>query len=394
MEEALNSSLDSVVGPQAQVETEMVPSRMPGADKSAEDSLPFPALDADALKDPLMTLSPPKAEPKANALADADAVAKVDAPSKSEPEPHEPLAAVVRSTSHLQLVREDSVSEVTEFPDAPPEDAAASRAFGTNPPAGAPEGPAPHPEIEDWTPPLRRQESVIEEAEDLRHHHRAKLRNLSNRVRALTQTGGPQISRAGVSFASRIGETAFAALRRFEKLPRSRQLLWVAAPYCGAIVLAFALFAARSANETPIQPTSDTVELETQAPATPKAPVAAIAPKAEVPIEPETQAPAPVDVVPEVAVAAASEAPAAQSSEPITLSRKSKLFVRADAKSKRPIGLRKGTQVTVFADFPAPEGWRLVQTKKGSVGFVSTLHLEGKKDPRIDKKRRRRRSRR
>lgn len=377
MEEALSSSVDSVASPQAHVETEMVPPRMPTSGSSPDDSLPFPALDEDALKDPLMTLSPPEPAPVPKGPPDARP---------------EPTAAVIQAPSHLQLVRQDSVSEVTEFPAAPEDDATAGRAFGTNPPAGAtPQGPTARRGVEDWTPPLRRQESVIEEAEDLRHHHRAKLRNLSQQIRTLTQTGAPQVSRAGVSLASRIGETAFAALRRFEKLPRSRQLLWVAAPYCAAIVLAFALFAARAGNETPILPASDTVELKTEAPAAPTTPVAAIAPTAgaQMPSDAELAAQA-VIAEPEPEATNEGNAPA----EIVTLSRKSKLFVRADARSKRPISLRSGTQVTIYADFPTPEGWRLVQTKKGTVGFISSLHLEGKKDPRIDKKKRRRRSRR
>jgi len=116
---------------------------------------------------------------------------------------------------------------------------------------------------------------------------------------------------------------------------------------------------------------------------------------AEAPAEPTADAApeAPAPAAEPTADAAPAVADATLPTEARVLPRRSRLFVRADPKSRRPIRLRKGTELTVYPTFPAPEGWQLVQTKKGTVGFVSALHLEGKADPRVDRRRRGRRRR-
>jgi len=129
------------------------------------DLSPFPTLHPDALLDPL------EAQP--------------EAPAPSAPPP---LPLPRAHSSHLRLVPSEpddgaaSADLPTEVPSEPAEDTMESveptpsestppseaRAFGTNPPRGASIVPSPQAPMPEWTPPLRRQESVIEEAAALR----------------------------------------------------------------------------------------------------------------------------------------------------------------------------------------------------------------------------------
>ena len=80
-------------------------------------------------------------------------------------------------------------------------------------------------------------------------------------------------------------------------------------------------------------------------------------------------------------------------SVPLTL--RSALYARPDARSPRTARLRAGHIVTVFPSFPSPTGWVLARSERGTVGFISALHLTGQEDPEVtaaDRARRRRRA--
>lgn len=341
--QASPAPLDPAQAPHGSAQA-FVPTGPDGAAGPREAS-PFPTLHPDTLLDPLQ--EPPQS----------------NLPERATRPPPLPRA----HSSHLRLVSSPPRSSASE-----------GRAFGTNPPRGPTPPPARGPglnaSLDDWAPPLRRPESVIEEAESLRNHRAYQLKKAWAQIAALWPQGAPDGTRALVSVARRLGEATLSVLHRFERLPRRMQVLAVAAPYLAAMGLVAYLLSSRGQ-----EPTAPTVALVVAAPE------AAIAPVVPVPAAP------PADAAPVAAVVAT---PPQWVNEPATLPRASRLFVRADARAKRPIPLRAGTELTVFTSFPAPEGWRLVQTKKGTVGFVSTLHLDDKDDPNVEPRAQPRRRRR
>lgn len=344
------------------------------------DVSPFPTLHPDALLDPLQ--GPPEPQP-------------ASAPP--------PLPLPRAHSSHLRLVpsepdhgagTEDLPPEASAVPAEDtlesPEPAASepapiseARAFGTNPPRGASVIPSPKAPMPEWTPALRRQESVIEEAAALRSGPSRYLKDALRFVRAHAPKG---LTEQLLQLSARCGGAALRILHRFERLPRRQQLFWVGAPYVAAMVLVVLLLSMRSGDEAATQVALTTPPAASQASLNPVPVVQAVLPP-PAPAKPIAEAEAPV------------LAPTPKPPEAVTLPRRTKLFIRADAKARRPISLRAGTELSVFEDFPAPEGWRLVQTKKGSVGFVSARHLDDQPDPQVDaltkrKKRRARRRRR
>lgn len=409
-EARLGRSLGSaVVDPEAEAEAQtrpdadeslpMAPSAVieplvPEEDATPEDdSTPFPTLSESAQQ---MTADPLEAPPDTAAAP-----------------PPLPASEARPSGGHLRLVSEAEPATPPRLegegqPTLPPEDTASGRAFGTNPPRGPTPPPvadrALHAQLEDYTPPLRREESVLEEAEALRHRNLFRLRRWGAGLKASLPDGlvrrapdvralaRPLVDR-GVRAASRVGDVSLVALRRFEKLPRKKQLLWVAAPYAVALVLVGLLIGSSADEEVtplaaePTEPGLVAAPPPAPEPAAEAAEAAAQAPADEAP-EPSS---APERAVLMPAADAAEPEPAGLTTEQVRLPRRTKLFVRADARSRRPIRLRRGTALTVYPDFPTPEGWRLVQTEKGTVGFVSALHLADQPDPRVDRRRRRRR---
>lgn len=412
--------LDQGASPEAKVET-LPP---PGIDE--DDSAPFPTLEASLVDAMADAAAAPPAEPgyddEAQAppplprhlhvveAADSQDTARAPRPH-DEDEGQDDAAPAVDPSARPRSARPRTGSRpaVREHnrPRGP-----SGRAFGTNPPRG----PTPPPtvnealqaQLEDFTPALRREESVIEEAEALRHRnlYRARrwLAKLTGRRPAPSSDGKPAVAQAGLRLASSIGNHTLSALRRFEKLPRTQQLVFALAPYLLALVLVAVLLGS-SGTQAPAPapaeaPAEKIVALDALAPEPPPAtadrptPSDRAEPKTEalaLVAPPPARAPTALDA-PDAAASVPSETTALPSEQRV-LPRRSKLFVRADPKSRRPIRLRKGTVLTVFPTFPAAEGWRLVQTKKGTVGFVSALHLAGERDPKVDKRRRRRRRR-
>ncbi len=157
-------------------------------------------------------------------------------------------------------------------------------------------------------------------------------------------------------------DSSRSALRRFESLPRRKQLMWVAAPYLGAAFLVGLLLALNSAAHGPvaISPISTAIAEPAAPPVTPMPdlqPVTPPAPAVERTPEPPP-APAPEPVLRELPVRAV-------------------LYVRPDIRYNAAAHLRARSQVTVYTDFPAPEGWVLAVSEKGTVGYLEAARLEG-----------------
>lgn len=193
---------------------------------------------------------------------------------------------------------------------------------------------------------LRRDESVIAAAYAARSSPMARAKSFWARTRSSLQDGSH-------SLTSVLGETGLSALQRFEQLPRKSQLLLVAAPYVGALILALVLFQLRGktdgAEALPPPP----------APTPASAVVAAIAPVqlSAAPKEPEPAIVSPPKVTPLHGVKR-------------VLLDKAILLGRPDLDGPQVVKLRPGTSLATFPEFPAPAGWILVQSEKGTVGFL------------------------
>lgn len=244
--------------------------------------------------------------------------------------------------------------------------------------------------------PLRREESVIAEAAALRGGPMVALQKLKKRLGTLSST-------RGLDFVNAVAEVSLRGLERFQRLPRKKQLLWVATPYLCAALLVWVLFEMNRRGDGEAE--GPVVAVDTTAPAA--APANTVVRVRVKPMEPETPeverpeaAPAQVATpevpTPEVPTPeAAREAPTAKTiavepaaaalgGEARVLPVRSALYIRPDAAVAKAARLRAGSKLTVFSAFDAPEGWVLAQSEKGTIGFVSTLHLEGKRDPAID----------
>lgn len=234
---------------------------------------------------------------------------------------------------------------------------------------------------------LRREESVIADAMVVKNDALFRAREYARRASTVA-------AERGVRFASTIGEHSVAALRKFEAMPRKKQLVFVAAPYALAAVLVLVLLQVRS-SEPQAAPANRV---------TPPAPVEA---PVEAPVAAAAAAPAPTPAPEEIPLIAPRPTRAAPTTAPKeedlgrvnigasierTLPRRTRLFSRP-APGKHSARLRKGAAVTIYPDFPAKDGFVLAQSAKGTIGFLSVLHLDGKPDPKIEKKRRNKRRR-
>lgn len=246
---------------------------------------------------------------------------------------------------------------------------------------------------ESSRPVLRREESVLQEAARVRNSPVHRIGRAAGHLRT-------QLSTAGRALAVRVTESGVAAMRRFERMPRWKQVLWVAAPYASALALVGFLMLSRpgavDVMAEPLPAERPTVPIASSAQEGPasanQAPDPAEAQSAALPevgADPDDGAPRI-----EEAEEQTSLAPTRLVRQKITLPRGSALYIRPTAEVIRSARLRAGHVVTIYPDFPAPEGWVLGQSEKGTVGFISTLHLAGQRDPQIDRARRRRKARR
>ncbi len=301
-------------------------------------------------------------------------------------EPHEVAALFARDS---ELVRGISLSDVQHHDARGLDDAArevpSGRSFGSSgrdddaalPGSGRERGPwSTDPRLDIG---LRSPEEVAAEAASLR---RGPLRAL------------------GASLARLFGrglETTFSALVRFESLPRRRQLVWAIAPYVAALGLVLILFgltrgpgeqaplqiAAAPPSEPELDARAGTVVRHRIAPARPgesASRVVTIASRGgmEARSAEELEAEEPADV--------ATPASAAQAmvGEPAVLPVRSALFIRPDVQVARAARLPAGAHLTVYPRFPAPGGWVLAQSAKGTIGFLSRRHLAGQPDPAVE----------
>jgi hypothetical protein len=63
---------------------------------------------------------------------------------------------------------------------------------------------------------------------------------------------------------------------------------------------------------------------------------------------------------------------------------RSALYVAPSPHAPKAAPLKPGTELHVYRDYPAPRGWLLARRPGAEIGFVSALHLEGKRDARLD----------
>lgn len=205
-------------------------------------------------------------------------------------------------------------------------------------------------ELDEVIPPnVRREDSVIAEINAARNEPLWKVgavaRRMSTQIRGAVDV---------------LHDSSRGALRRFESLPRSKQIMWVAAPYVGAAFLVGLLMAL-----------DDEESVEISAVPVP----AAIAAK-----------PAPKPVQAKVVEAPSLPAPAAPKVEREThqLPVHATLYARPDSDLK--VARVKPQLLTVYPDFPTEEGWVLVVTEKGTVGYLEKARLDGDPEPKKGKK--------
>jgi hypothetical protein len=381
----------------------------------AADDSPFPALGPEgAMADPLATLRPVSQETQAEgppplpetppALPAASPIPESEARATNEKSGHLRLVSEPRPEPAPAAKEEAAAEPKRRRPPRAPSRARSTsgRAFGTNPPRTPTPPPVSAPvlkaELDEWTPPLRREESVIQEAAALRGGNLQKARS------ALSGLGARAMS-SGLHAATRVGEVSVLGLRRFEKLPRRAQVAWVVAPYALAALVALVLtLRSGEPEEAPAEATlvSAPVPAEAPAPVT-AAPVMAAAPvaaAAPTPVEGAEPAPSPEALAEAAAVHAAATAkvaaalqvalptpaPAGEAlaGEAKVLPRTSALYRRPDGKRAGAVPLSAGTALQVFPSFPAPQGWTLALTGKGTVGYLSLKHLADQADPALD----------
>jgi hypothetical protein len=198
-------------------------------------------------------------------------------------------------------------------------------------------------------PNVRREDSVIAEIARARSDKLWKVGVVARRM-------STQIKRS----VDVLHDSSRSALRRFESLPRTKQIMWVAAPYLGAAFLVGLLMAFDE---------KETVEITAS-------PVPMAEAKPQAPEVPE---------VPEV-VTQPVKAPEPQGFKKEThqLPVHATLYARPDGELK--IARVRPQLLTVYPQFPTDEGWVLVVTEKGTVGYVEKARLEGDPEPKAKKK--------
>lgn len=226
---------------------------------------------------------------------------------------------------------------------------------------------------------LRRQESVIAEA------HAARA-GVGGRVQGIARNASVAVKdviAGGFEVASYLGEGSLRAVRRFEAMPRRRQILWVATPYAVVIVLVLLLLHLRSpekANAKMIAPqqaaaAAAVIEEPVRVPQPAPDPVSAPVRKAA-----DAQ-PAPV-VVAEKAVekAAEPEAPAKISGTWQEVQALTFLRSLPNPKGAKVTKLAAKSKVIIYREMPSKEGWLVAQKPGAELGYVKATALEPRED--------------
>jgi hypothetical protein len=225
---------------------------------------------------------------------------------------------------------------------------------------------------------LRRDQSVIADAVAARNGL-WKMQSLAKRA---TTDLASALSTIGYLAGRAVTNSSVAAIRRFESMPRKRQIMWVSLPYLVVGCLVLLLLQLR---EVPAQATvivaAPEAQIETHhaldAPLT-QAPIPAPAPKGS-------------DVL-KAALGSATDKPipaprSITRPESVHVPISSSLRVKPDAGSAKVARLKANARVYVYRDFPTNDGWVLAQRPSGEIGFLIASHLEGKKEPRFEKDR-------
>lgn len=252
-------------------------------------------------------------------------------------------------------------------------------------------GPGTATQARNLMDSLRRDDSVIAEAMSLRrgpvHQVARVLQTIGKRTHLLVTEDLPAKARL-LTHPGRRARLRAQWMGKYDGLPRATRRMIVALPY--GIALAVGLAAVAIALRDPQPPIDLAV-----------APVIA----ADT-LQPAEVAPAKVDAPAEhtldlaaapAAVVATEIAPPTSSSDARTIASTTHTlpiisFLRAkpDVKSRRIATLKPGTEVTVYPDFPAPDGWLLATQPEGTVGYMVALNLEGKRDQRFMKAKKKR----
>lgn len=169
--------------------------------------------------------------------------------------------------------------------------------------------------------------------------------------------------------ATHLRDSTSGAIRRFETLPRHRQILWVAAPYVVALLLVLVLlFFSRSPDEPAAanQARSAPAQAATESPK--------IAGEKTKPADPPVASSDDAQPAPK---ATADPDPPPLRSEVRRIPVWSRLYVRPNTGYKIAAHLRPGTEVTLYPDFPTEDGWHLARSEKGTIGFIQQERLDG-----------------
>lgn len=255
---------------------------------------------------------------------------------------------------------------------------------------------------------LRRDESVIAQAV----LSRKPLDRVQEVARRASADAAGALSNIGAAAAEYVGQGSLQAVKRFQALPRKKQILWVAAPYAIVLLLVLVLIQLRDpARGAPsIVPTGRSEPAQAAIAPEGLLPPASAAPRPHAPAKTEPTPlakialasgpqPSPLSKLIEKSehLTAASDSGFGQGLDRLTDSGRSarglwrtipiasSLRVKPDGNALRVARLRSKSRLIVFPDFPARDGWILAQRTSGEVGFIPRLHLDGKRDPRFDK---------
>jgi hypothetical protein len=236
-------------------------------------------------------------------------------------------------------------------------------------------------------PRLRRDESILEEAAAMRRHPLQRSADdfadgLRRSVAFITEDV-PAYFRWLFSPTRQVreGSPALALAARLEKLSTRQKAVAVLAPW---IVAAGLLFLLLRDNKTPITVPAAAEKMET-------AEVRHAAwPEGDNDTEPSAGKKADPIAAPETTTSAvakaAPEPPQAPTLRFVTqvIRVRSALYASPNPRSTHSAPLKPGDELHLYPDYPAPKGWVLARRPGAEIGFVSELHLEGKKDPKID----------
>lgn len=222
---------------------------------------------------------------------------------------------------------------------------------------------------------LRRSESVIAEAEAMRGGVAKKMQVLSRRA----STSFRDAIAGGFEAVSYLGEGSIRAVRKFESMPRRRQIMWVATPYAVVILLVLLLVHLRSPGQPtssqPVQIKRPITETDRQI-AEPQLPA-----EAAQPLPVPDPVPVRVPVLPKEIVA-----------EPVKISgvwqevhALTFLRTRAEAKGTKVARLERGQKVVVYQEMPSKDGWLVAQKPGAEIGFLKASVLQPREDSAAEK---------